>query len=596
MMLRRAYRVLDTPGVGELILLCALAVLFLTSCHHVPPVVVPPTPTPTPSATATPTPEPTPDWSEFGPRRYFFWGADGARAEQATQVSVWRQEVRPLCGPFMKKCSPMHGDQEARLSVGDSWDQVKARMRQWFKARVTDGEQVWVGLDWAGLVLGADGEVVKADLIPDIIDIYAEYWDHVAAVWLDGESGLTGAQLDAKARYVLKLMRERGLARKKFTVDVLEHELWSMRPQDATLVDVWMFEGYDAGKGSGNRAEDRRLVQEALTRQLALLPAGSHFGVWPASYDRNKVWAQSKEDLAAVTTHAVEWIVNLPPADRARCVIVAFFCWVRAGNCDGGYCGGGARDYPLIAQQIKRGIAWLETGNDPGPAVPASEEPTPAPTPEPNAVGVFVNGSQGCLATGNPPSCSLGIERRGVGSQAVPATIDVWTEAIAGWDSCWAGEQSGTLTYAPGVKSQSVKVILKPGTAHCEVLLHKGNPVGAPYYPGEAPQHATWNPPGPGVGWFKTEFASSVPMGAIEAYGATKAQAVEVCLHTVDLAGKSGKVRCVVKAAGASTVPALVPVTGHGALGTICLDSARTKDTGTPVAIIGPKCVEYAGQ
>ena len=595
------------------LLLLALAVLLLAGCRHTPPVVVPtPTPSPTVAPAATPTPEPTPDWGAFGPRRYFFWGADGARAEQATQVSVWRQEVRPLCvvlrmgangllEPHREECSPMHGDQEARLGMGESWAQVKARMRQWFEARVKDGDMVWVGINWIGLVLGPDGEVVSTDLVPDIIDVYAEYWDHVAAIWLDGEAGLTGKQLDSKARYVQGLLRRRGLAFKPMTYDALESELWSMRPQDAKNPWlVWLLEAYDAGKGSGNRAEDRRLIHDALARQLALLPAGSRFGVWLAAYDRNGAWEQSREDLAAVPTHAVEWVMA-DPARRRNCAVIAVFCWVRAGNCNGGYCGGGARDYPLIAQQIKRGIAWLETGSDPGPAVPPAEVPTPTPTPQPNAPGVIAWDSNACSVSGAVATCTA--KRVGVGPQAPAAAATVAVRTVCG--DCGADAEA-TLSFPAGRQSKdSFTVDLSGGGSQlCQRTSEMVGSTGAPIEPSEGYAWASWAPSDKGVRWFKCSgFYASAGNGVgtvvISRTQADAARPWSVTYHMVSGVGAASKPK--VKAAardekGAvpSTLALLEPVISPP--GQLCLDRAEYTDTHTPVPIVAQACVPFGAR
>jgi hypothetical protein len=311
----------------------------------------------------------------------------------------------------------MQGDQEARNSLEDDFQSVlRPRMAMWASVR----GQIWLGLDWAGLEWAADGRVAKADLIRDTLATYAPYWDRVVAIWLEGESGLTGAQLDAKARYVLEIQKELGLARRPFTVDVLEAELNTMRPQDATLVSVWIMEGIDAGAGSGNRAEDARLITSALDRQLALLPASGRIGVWYRADNRNGQWAHSLEDMAAIVMATARWC----QAHADRMVIDAVFCWVRGGSCSGGYCGGGARDYPLVSEQLKRAMTYRRTGADPGPEVPTPPPATPEPTPLPSAPGVVWTERNTATIEPGPtavPWQSLYLKLRG--KSAPPASI-----------------------------------------------------------------------------------------------------------------------------------------------------------------------------
>lgn len=584
--------------------LIACLVLLVAGCRHTPPVVVPPTPTPTP--VVTPTPEPTPDWQEYG-RRYLWWGADGIRCDNACQRKVWEDEVLPLCGAHGALCGPMQGDQEARLGSSEDFTRdLLPRMRQY--AMALGRANIWVGLDWAGLEWTPEGEVASAPLIRPTLEVYAPYWSRVRAIWLDGEAGLTGAQIDAKARFVQAILRDLGVEYRVMTVDVLEKELNEQRPQDARNPwIVWMLEAYDAGAGSGSRAEDRRLIQEALTRQLALLPAGSRFGIWPAAYDRNGFWAQSKEDLAAVVTHAFEWI--MADADRRRrCVIVAPFCWVRAGNCNGGWCGGGARDYPLTAQQLKRGIAWLETGADPGPAVPPASTPTPAATPEPDARGYVTNGAQGCGTSGGGADlgCLLSKDRRNTGSRAgvAMATAVTRPSEVPGCATCWAGEQTCDFTFPAGRdSSQSCRIKLVEGTSLCEVQLCTTAVTGADWSPKESCQHATWSPKG-GFGHFRCAYTAPVTVATGSAVFPAEHVGARVVIsyHLVDAAGKAEKPNTRSAEHPATDkrniVPLGVVVKARGPQGSICLDGAVAWYGATMVRLPlkGEPCAPYVGQ
>ncbi len=562
-----------------------------------------------------PTPAEPPDVVAQLEPQYVCWGCDGD-AFEVVGGGFLANRITSMLG----LTGTMQGDLEHRRNTEEPDDIVLARIPQWAAAAVKNKRGIWLGLNWIGLLFNADGTVKDAALVRRTIKAFAPYWSAVRMIWLVGEAGMTAAQIDAVAAYVESIELELGLELRPLSVDVLEKELNEQEPQLAKNKRlIWVPEAYDAGFGSGSRAEDCRLIQSALSRQYALLPPTSYYGLWYPTYNRNGPqreyntetgWAQSKEDLAALPKCVENW-VQADPERKRRIKIRAFFCIYRRKNADSsGYAGGGASDYGrLLYDQIARVVAIGKGQPDPGPEVPATpprEEPTPESPLPPNTPCGMYWAQQSCGASGSDHDCDLTLICKG-GALHPVAEVDYQVEQPLCGDGSIEGS-SGTLTFSAGVTSRQVRVPFPPeATEHAERMVRVVAVRGAALYAGEDHARGNWSPTTRGFSQLRGQCgyltSPGNPVGSIVISGAdlqARAKSEEeiflVSYHLEDTSGKVvAKNRVGKSRTNMSVIPleVLVPAGAQGQVGWIVVDSVVTRDSKTPQPWIGPRRAPY---
>lgn len=364
-------------------LLTALALSIAACVPHKPP-TPPPTPSPTVAPTATPSPTPAPTPSLPPGLLGACWGCDGSKAEDATgQGWIYpRTAKRYFNTPHFWTGTCRHSSEEPIDDAVRSWAPFLAQA-------VAEGSYLAIEPDWSDAVYagGIESEIVSAPHVDVAFDVVAPFRANMAYWYVVDEGGLTKPMVAARAAYIRKLEKAHGWAPLPVAGGFLEDELFRLDGHLASDLQIVFTEaGYAAEFGSGNRAEDARLIHDSLARQRPLIPADKVCATWCADYNRNGArlewntdggWAHSKEDLAALVFECRK------TAKEFGCEkIVSSFCEVRAGSCPDGYCGGGWWDWRELAEpQLARAKTYLETGTDPGPQVPAGPTPTPVPTP-----------------------------------------------------------------------------------------------------------------------------------------------------------------------------------------------------------------------
>jgi hypothetical protein len=447
--------------IRRIVLTTALAIgaavlLMGASC---PPKPGPPsTPTPTPTATATPSPVPSPTPAEI-PFDIAIHGCGGARFEAMgldiqqlllveclNETDGKRRYTATAQGPYDQKAKSTdnlaqqlanwapHLQQAKQNGVRHvamlSWCGGCEMSDHWFSLARTDKTCVRFQTERGefgycrpslpnlrGFVV--DGIEVVDPTTRSQLAALQETWDNVPYVVTCDECGLNKAQTEAHLADVIAQEDALGLPRKPLMMTFTNSQLMNLDGHLAANLDLVGIEAYGARYGDGN-------LEGELDAALARVPADKKIIVWYAEYNRNGEWTASRQKLASLIRRTTLWI----QAHRSRVAGTISFTWIR-GFCQNGYCQGGARDYRdlMVPEQILRKAYLDSNGATAWPAIP---EPTPIPTPAPDAQGGvgWVENNAGAQCEGEP--ITLYLFRAGAGSRAGVCTVAYTVESARG--------------------------------------------------------------------------------------------------------------------------------------------------------------------
>jgi hypothetical protein len=435
--------------------LCTMGASCPTKPKPQPTPTLTPTPSPTLVVTPTPSPTPAPTPQLLAGSHRVCWGCIGSRAEDATgQGWIYPTTAKPLGfdAPLFFSQTCKHGSEEPI-------DDAVRRWAPFLGQAVAEDAHPVIELDWSDSTMsgGIESEVLIAPHVDVVFEVVAPWHDSILYWYAWDEAGYTRPMAETRIRYIRRKEAERGWTPKPIAAGFLEDELWRLDGHLAQDLQAVITEaGYAAGFGTGNRAEDARLIHDSLARQRPLIPADKDCWTWCADYNRNGRkpeynadggWAHSKEDLAALVFECRRTAREFG-CDR----VTASFCEVRGGSCPGGYCGGGWWDWrELYESQIKRANAYLATGVDPGPPVP-TPAPTPVPTPGPETVEMYssqVSYAPGTVEIGTAtadPNQYLAVQRKNPSDQSI--TVNWHGECWTPGDDC--SPISGHVVMGPG--------------------------------------------------------------------------------------------------------------------------------------------------